>query len=71
MAQITFTIADEDIPRAVAAFENQYGAKQPEETTRDFVKRHTIIMLQNWIRNTEAGIARNESVNSFIDLDIT
>lgn len=71
MAQITFTVADIDVPRIVAAFEYRFGQKDPEETTGQFVKRHIIEMLQNWTRDVEAEKVRMAEFNGYVNLDVT
>ncbi len=71
MASITFNVNDDDVPRIVQAFEIAYGAKQPEETNAQFVKRHIILSVDRFVKDSFGTKARRDSLAEYVDLDIT
>jgi hypothetical protein len=71
MAQVTFEVDNEDVPRIVHAFEIRYGVKPPEEGDAAFVKRHMIQQVNLFVKDANATEAKRESLANHVDLDIT
>ena len=71
MAQITFEVDNEDVPRIVHSFEIRYGAKPPGETDGEFVKRHMIEQVNLFVKDAISTEAKRDSLANHVDLDIT
>ncbi len=71
MAQITFNVNDNDVPRIVHAFEVRFGEKQPEETNAQFVKRHVIDTVNRFVMDALSTEAKRDALADYVDLDIT
>ncbi len=71
MAQVTFDVDNEDVPRIVHAFEIRYGDKPVEEPAADFVKRHMIQQVNLFVKDAISTEAKRDSLANHVDLDIT
>ena len=71
MASLSFTVADEDVPRIVATFEHQFGVKGGGESNSDFIKRHIADLINRWTKTTETDIARKAAIDGYVDIDIS